>query len=150
MLDIGGLELLVIVVVALVAIGPKELPGAIRTVMTWTRKTRALAREFQSGMEELSREAGIAEMQKDLEQAAKVDELEDMAKGFQKDLDLDEDTKKILEDPETQKLLSEIESGEFLGSPPETPPPAELELAEATPAPAAQKVTEAPPGATGS
>jgi hypothetical protein len=71
-----------------------------------------------------------------------------MAKGFQKDLELDEDTKKILEDPETQKLLAEIENGEFLGSPPETAPAADVATAEVTPT--SQKLVEAPPGATGS
>ena len=147
MLDIGGLELLVIVVVALVAIGPKELPGAIRTLMTWTRKTRAMAREFQSGMEELSREAGVAELKREMEEAAKVDELEDIAKGFEKDLELDDDTKKIFDDPETKKLLAEIESGDFLGSPPETPPPPEVATVETGPAP---KLVEAPAGTTGS
>jgi sec-independent protein translocase protein TatB len=139
MFDIGGLELLVIVVVALVAIGPKELPGAIRTGMTWMRKTRALAHEFQSGLEELSREAGMHELRREVEEAANAEELQNIARGFERDL-ADDETRRILGDPETKKLLEEVENGSFYGSPPEEP-----ELAEAP-----KPVTEAPPGATGS
>jgi len=138
MFDIGGLELLVIVVVALVAIGPKELPGAIRTGMTWMRKTRALAHEFQSGLEELSREAGVHELQREVEEAAKTDELDELARDFNKEI-ADEETRRILDDPETHKLLAEVERGDFLGSPVEEPPPEEP-----------KKLPEAPPGATGS
>lgn len=141
MFDIGGLELLVIVVVALVAIGPKELPGAIRTGMTWMRKTRALAHEFQSGLEELSREAGVHEIRREVEEAARSEELENIARGFEKDL-ADDETRRILEDPDTKKLLEEVERGDFYGSP--------VDLEETTSADEPKKVTEAPPGATGS
>ena len=142
MLDIGGLELLVIVVVALIAIGPKELPGAIRTGMMWMRKTRALAHEFQSGLEELSREAGVAEIRREIEQAANPEQIERAARNLGNDI-LDEDTRKILDDPDTKKLLAEIESDAyFAGSPVEEPPPAEPEEPK--------KLSEAPPGATGS
>ena len=55
----SGLELLVIAVVALVVIGPKELPGTLRTIAFWVRKARSMAREFQSGFEELTREAEL-------------------------------------------------------------------------------------------
>jgi len=139
MLDIGGLELLVIVVVALVAIGPKELPGAIRTGMTWIRKTRALAHEFQSGLEELSREAGMHDLKREVEEAANAEELENIARGFEKDL-ADDEARRILDDPDAKKLLEEVEHGSFYGSPPEEEEPAE----------APKAVTEAPPGATGS
>jgi sec-independent protein translocase protein TatB len=144
MLDIGGLELLVIVVVALVAIGPKELPGAIRTGMSWMRKTRALAHEFQSGLEELSREAGVHEIRRDMEEVAKSEDLENIARGFEKDI-ADEDTRKILEDPDTKKLLAEIESGDYFGSPAEYAPVEELKPEDED-----KKIAEAPPGVTGS
>jgi len=150
MFDIDGPKLLLLAVVALVAIGPKELPSAIRTGMSWMRKTRALAREFQSGIEELSREAGVNEIRREVEESARAEELEAMARGLEKDLDetIDPETRKILEDPETQKLLSEIESGEFYGSPPEALPAAQTAVAETEALP--PKPVEAPPGATGS
>lgn len=66
MFDLGWPELMLIMVVALIVIGPKELPNAIRTVMGVVRKLRATAREFQSGIDDLARESGLDEMKRDL------------------------------------------------------------------------------------
>jgi len=64
MLDIGWQELLVIGVLALLVVGPKELPGLLRTVGQWAGKARSVAREFQRSMEDAAREADVAEFQK--------------------------------------------------------------------------------------
>lgn len=64
MLDIGGWELLVIVVLAIVVVGPKDLPALVRNVGRWVGKARSMAREFQSGMEDLAKEAEIDELRK--------------------------------------------------------------------------------------
>jgi len=66
MFDLGWPELMLIMLVALIVIGPKELPNAIRTVMGVVRKLRATAREFQSGIDDLARESGLDEMKRDL------------------------------------------------------------------------------------
>ena len=55
--DIGWTELALIGGVALIAIGPKELPGALRTAGQWVGKARRLAQEFQSQFQEVLREA---------------------------------------------------------------------------------------------
>src|SRR5229473_659961 len=52
MFDIGGGELIVIAVVALIAIGPKELPGVLRMVGQWMGKARKMASEFQGQFQE--------------------------------------------------------------------------------------------------
>ena len=57
MFDIGWSEMLIIGVVALVVIGPKELPGALKTFAYWMKQARKLAREFQSGVDEMIRQA---------------------------------------------------------------------------------------------
>lgn len=62
MLDIGGWEFLLIAILGIIIIGPKELPGAIRTVSGFMRRARELAREFQSGLEEVAREAELDKM----------------------------------------------------------------------------------------
>ena len=49
MFDIGWSEMAVVALIALLVIGPKELPNTMRMVGRWTRKARALTREFRSG-----------------------------------------------------------------------------------------------------
>jgi sec-independent protein translocase protein TatB len=64
MFDIGWSELVVIGVVALIAIGPKELPGVLRMVGQWMGKARRMAGEFQSQFQEAMREAEMADVKK--------------------------------------------------------------------------------------
>ena len=64
MFDIGWSELVVIAVVALIAIGPKELPGVLRMVGQWMGKARRMAAEFQGQFNEAMREAEMAELKK--------------------------------------------------------------------------------------
>ena len=59
MLDIGSWEFLIVIVIALIVVGPKELPGLVRTVSHWIRRARELAREFQGGLEDMAREAEL-------------------------------------------------------------------------------------------
>lgn len=59
MLDIGWTEMAFIAVIALVVIGPKDLPKALRTVSHYVRKARSMAREFQSGLDDIAREADL-------------------------------------------------------------------------------------------
>ena len=64
MFDIGYSELLLIAVVALVVIGPKDLPNVMRTVGKWVGKARGMARHFRSGLDTMMREAELEEMEK--------------------------------------------------------------------------------------
>ena len=56
MFEVGGTELLLIAVVALIVIGPKELPNALRTVGRYTGKARAMTRHLRSGFDEMMRQ----------------------------------------------------------------------------------------------
>lgn len=76
MFDIGWSELLVIGVVALIAIGPKELPGVLRMVGQWMGKARRMASEFQGQFQEAMREAEMADLKKSF------DEVKEAASGF--------------------------------------------------------------------
>ena len=76
MFDIGWSELVVIAVVALIAIGPKELPGVLRMVGQWMGKARKMAAEFQGQFQEAMREAEMADIKKSF------DEVKDAATGF--------------------------------------------------------------------
>ena len=62
MFDIGAAELLVIVVVAIVVIGPKELPLALRTAGRWIGKIRRVSNHFRTGLDAMIREAELEEM----------------------------------------------------------------------------------------
>lgn len=76
MFDIGWPELLLIMVVALVVIGPKDLPAAIRTVTTILRKVRGMAAEFQSGLEDIAREAGVDDIKSSIDDVVTYDPKE--------------------------------------------------------------------------
>jgi sec-independent protein translocase protein TatB len=72
MFGIEWSELAVIAVVALIVIGPKDLPRALRTLGIWVRKARAVSREFQSSVEQMVREAELEEVRREIEQASKT------------------------------------------------------------------------------
>jgi len=64
MFDIGASELLLIAIVAIVVIGPKDLPLALRTAGRWIAKVRRVSGHFRSGIETMIREAELEEMEK--------------------------------------------------------------------------------------
>jgi sec-independent protein translocase protein TatB len=70
MFDIGWSELLVIGVVALIVIGPKELPGVLRAVGHWMGKVRRMASEFQDQFREAMREAEVADLKRQFDEAS--------------------------------------------------------------------------------
>jgi sec-independent protein translocase protein TatB len=76
MFEIGWSELLLIAVVALIAIGPKELPTVLRTLGQWMSKLRRMASEFQSQFQEAMREAEMADLKK------QVDEMTSQAQSY--------------------------------------------------------------------
>ena len=67
--DIGWPELMLIGVIALLVIGPKDLPRALRVAGFWVRKARTLSREFQSSIDQMIREAELDEVREDLKKA---------------------------------------------------------------------------------
>ncbi|MGB3446013.1 MAG: Sec-independent protein translocase protein TatB [Xanthobacteraceae bacterium] len=79
MFDIGWSELVVIGVVALIVIGPKELPGVLRMIGQWMGKVRRMASEFQGQFNEAMREAEMADLKKSF------DDIKDTASSLSKD-----------------------------------------------------------------
>jgi sec-independent protein translocase protein TatB len=70
MFDISWTEFLLIGVVALIVIGPKELPAVLRTLGQWTRKVRGMAADFQNQFQEAMREAEMADLKKQVDDIA--------------------------------------------------------------------------------
>jgi sec-independent protein translocase protein TatB len=64
MFDVAPTELLIVAIVALVVIGPKDLPKALRFVGHWVGKARGMARHFRSGLDTMMREAELDDMEK--------------------------------------------------------------------------------------
>ncbi|MDA1324169.1 MAG: Sec-independent protein translocase protein TatB [Proteobacteria bacterium] len=75
MFDIGGWEFLIVIVVAIIVIGPKDLPGAIRTLTGWIRRARELARDFQSGIDDLAREADMDNVKNEIQSGLGLDDI---------------------------------------------------------------------------
>ena len=66
MFDIGWMEMLVIAVVAILVIGPKDLPKVLHTVGQWMARARSVARNFQDQMEDMARQSGVDEVRKEI------------------------------------------------------------------------------------
>jgi sec-independent protein translocase protein TatB len=103
MFDISWTEFLLIGIVALVFIGPKELPGVMRTLGQYTRKIRRMAADFQNQFQEAMREAEMADLKKQVDDMAHDIKSYDPLKSVREDVetigkDLDKDfAKKPLE-----------------------------------------------------
>lgn len=75
MFDIGWSELLVIGCLALIVVGPKELPRMLRTLGRYTAQARGMAREFQRSMEDAAREADLGDMKEMREVASQLRDI---------------------------------------------------------------------------
>ena len=71
MFDIGWSEMAVILLVALVVIGPRDLPKVARTMGRWVAKGRAMAREFQNALEDMAREAELDKVKNEIDKAGR-------------------------------------------------------------------------------
>jgi sec-independent protein translocase protein TatB len=66
MFDIGWVEMMIVVVVMIVVIGPKDLPVVLHTMGKWIAHVRAMARGFQDSIEEMAQESGLDQMREDV------------------------------------------------------------------------------------
>jgi sec-independent protein translocase protein TatB len=87
MFDISWTEFLVIGVVALIVIGPKELPTVMRTLGQWTRKMRNMASDFQNQFQEAIREAEMSDLKKQVDDMAEDIKSYDPLKSVRDDVE---------------------------------------------------------------
>src|SRR5580693_6277589 len=137
LLDFGWSELMLIGIVALVVIGPKDLPKALRVAGFWVRKARTLSREFQSSVEQMVREAELDEMRQELKKATEID----LDKEFRNTIDPTGSLAESLKPPELPKFADAD-----LPAAPESPPQAAIE-SQASTSPTSSAI--APPDTVG-
>ncbi|MCU9847095.1 Sec-independent protein translocase protein TatB [Defluviimonas sp. WL0024] len=155
MLDIGWSELLLIGIVALIVVGPKDLPAMFRTLGRFTAKARAMGREFQRAMDDAARETGVKETADELKamttkKSLGLDALEQAASKFEKW----QPTKPAASKGPATQALADKKAADAAArteaksaSQPAAEKPAETKLAETKPAapkPAATTATKVP------
>jgi len=131
MFDFAWSEIALIGVVALIAIGPKDMPAAIKAMTTVIKKARRMAGEFQTHVDEMLREADLHEVRQQIDEIRNFD-----IKG--------EIEKAVDEDGSLRQTFAENPLADAINAPPpETPPTTELESppeAPVEPAPEPQAV----------
>jgi len=161
MFDIGWSELLLIGIVALIAIGPKELPGALRTLGQWMSKVRRMASEFQNQFHEAMREAELADLKKEVDEMATkaqsyahFDPIDDIRKDIEKaaspppDLDTLTDTAALPQSSASTPSASTPSASTPSASTPPASPPAATETPAAAPVEPAAPAEPAAPQST--
>jgi sec-independent protein translocase protein TatB len=137
LLDLGWSEILLIGVVALVVIGPKDLPKAMRIAGYWIRKARSMSHEFQMNVERMIHEAELDEVRQELKKATEID----VGEKIRETVDPDGSLAASVTPPELPDFTVD-----------EQPPPERTEEAAASgsaasPAPAADAPAAPPPEA---
>ena len=110
MFDIAPSEFLLVAFVALVVIGPKDLPKAMRVVGYWVGKARGVARQFRSGFDSMVREAELEEMEK--RWASENERI--MREHPQTGTDGAADTAQVVHSPETDEYRRDYRSGDHV------------------------------------
>lgn len=121
MFDFGWSEMAIIVLLALVVIGPKDLPRVLRTLGQFMRKARSLSREFQSGLNDVMREAELDEARKAIE-GTRAGQLD---REIRKALDPDGEVDKELRDLDREARDSKTSAKTSAKAPARPPSPAE-------------------------
>lgn len=142
MFDIGWSEMAIIAAVALFVIGPRDLPKALRTVGRYVGKVRAMAREFQSSIDEAVRDTELEEVKKQIEAVGKLNVKSQIAKAIDPDGELSKslDVTDVLRGSDDKDKDSET-AADPASAEPATADPTGADTAAATPATPAKPVT---------
>lgn len=122
MFDIGWSEMGLILLVALIVIGPKDLPRVARQVGRWSAKARSMAREFQRSLDDMAREAELQDIKAEIDKLSRTD----LRSTIEETVDPDASLRRALEPPGRLDLEPKPVSTEPLaianaGEPPAVP-----------------------------
>ena len=129
--DIGWSELLLIGVVALVFIGPKDLPRALRVAGYWVGRARTLSREFQSSIDQMIREAELEEVREELKKASEFN----IEKEIQNTIDPQGELTEAIKPPDVPDFFLEAEGPTAAATEAAPEPPPALAAPEEAPLP---------------
>jgi len=102
--DIGWVELLIIAAVAIIVVGPKDLPRLMRILGQWVGKARSLAREFQRSFDDLVRESELDDLRKEVEELRALNPIDDIKKALDPTDELRELDKSLKDDLKDEML----------------------------------------------
>ena len=97
--SLGFNEIIILGILALVVVGPKDLPLLFRKLGKWTAKLRGMAQEFRTGFDELARQAELDELKREVEALRRTTSLQDVAREITKPLPTLEDYAGISKPP---------------------------------------------------
>jgi len=150
MFDLGWAEMAIIMLVALIVIGPKDLPKVARTIGQWTGKARALARDFQRSLDDMAREAELDEIKKSIDKAGRFDvkravkDMVDPEDEFDRAFEIDDEMKKKKPASNIRpKSIANAPPGDGEGAPVATPTAGDAAVKRPATEPATAKADEA-------
>ncbi len=121
MFDLAWSELLVVGLVAVLVLGPKELPTAMRTLAKAIRKVRNLGSEFQGHFNEMLREAELDEVRKQVQKFSQTSLTEHVTNLVDPKGEISKEVNSAFQDPETKALPSGDASATLEGAASDTP-----------------------------
>lgn len=116
MFDIGWQEIFVIAVLALLVIGPKDLPRALKTVTGVLRKMKGMARDFQSGLDDIVRESELMDMKKQIEAETGGDLRREIENSIDPDGSMSKDLQDMGDFENDMKKAAQKHAGSVSGS----------------------------------
>ncbi|MEQ8586093.1 MAG: Sec-independent protein translocase protein TatB [Thalassobaculaceae bacterium] len=106
MFDLGWQEFLLVAIITVIVVGPKDLPRVVRSVSQFVRKARSMAREFQSSLEEVAREAELDDVRREVQSMSK----DGIGKSIEKQIDPDGSMRESVEGARKAANAEEIEA----------------------------------------
>ena len=110
--SLGFNEILILGILALVVVGPKDLPLLFRKLGKWTAKLRGMAQEFRTGFDELARQAELDELKREVEALRRTTSLQEVTRDLMKPLPTLEDYAGISKPPLKPSLAPALETPE--------------------------------------
>lgn len=141
--SLGFNEIIILGILALLVVGPKDLPLLFRKLGRWTAKLRGMAQEFRTGFDELARQAELDELKREVDSLRRTTSLQDIRTELSKPFGTLEDYAGIKPTPPT---LATAEPTPQIAAAPETPALAPLSAPARGPSGAMVQTDRGPSG----